>query len=84
LFGYSPFSAGVGAVQPRLNEQQGLVLLKEYSVLWKKPSLDMTLLAQLRSQGLGYRKISKVMAAPLATVTRAIQRQERKNGKCDC
>jgi hypothetical protein len=46
-----------GAVSTKLHEPVGLVLVKELSVLWRKPRLDRTLLAQLRSQGLGYKKI---------------------------
>lgn len=72
-----------GAVSPKLGEPEGLVLIKELSVLWKKPRLDRTLLAQLRSQGLGYKKISKVLAAPESTVANAIKRLERKDGQSD-
>lgn len=58
-----------------------LVILREFSILWKKPTLDMTLLAQLRRQGLGSRQICKMMAIPRTTVITAIRRLEKSSGK---
>jgi len=66
---------------PKVVEHLGLVIHREYEVLWKKPTLDMKLLARLRHQGLGSRQICKMMAAPRTTVITAIHRLEKRSGK---
>jgi len=65
-------------------EQHGLVIHREFEVLWKKPTLDMTLLARLRHQGLGSRQTCKMMAAPRTTVITAIHRLEKTAEKVIC
>jgi hypothetical protein len=69
---------GFGRGEPKVVEHHGLVIQREHRILWKNPSLDLKLLAQLKfDQGLGSRQICKLMKKPRSTVIAAIRRLEK-------
>jgi len=62
-------------------EPEGLTVLRDYDVPWKKQALDIVELARLRfEEGLGSRQIAGRMGIPRTTAISAIHRLEKARG----